>query len=243
MRMGCSGPRTCPAQPPNNRPVPAPRPGTSRAASDKGGVVSDPGAAGADLALVNAARSGDREAMATLLTRYQAKIFGLCFRMVRHREKAADLAQDSLVKLIQNLGRFDGRAQFGTWAYRIATNVCISHLRAEKLRRHPSLDAPRKGGKSPNTDETRIGSSLEQRREPGAGGRVEGDEDRQRLLEALDRLDEEQRAILLLRDNRGLDYDQIAEVLGVPTGTVKSRLFRARSALREAIENQDEGAA
>lgn len=229
-------------RPPNNRPVPAPRPGTSRSANPGEGIAPDPGAAEADLALVKAARSGDREAMAELLTRYQSKLYGLCFRMVHHREKAADLAQDALVKLIQNLDRFDGRAQFGTWAYRITTNVCISHLRAEKLRKHPSLDAPRKSGRRGDADETRIGSLMEQRREPVAAGRVEGDEDRRMLLEALDRLDEDQRAILLLRDSRGLDYDQIAEVLGVPTGTVKSRLFRARTALREAIEN-DEGAA
>ncbi len=202
--------------------------------------MPDHAAAEADLALVRAARSGDRQAMSTLLTRYQSKVYGLCYRMVNHREKAADLAQDALVKLIQNLDRFDGRAQFGTWAYRIATNICISFLRSERLRRHPSLDTPHKAHRRGDANEARIAASMEQRREPGAIGRVEGDEERQRVLEALERLEEDQRAILVLRDCRGLDYDQIAEVLGVPTGTVKSRLFRARAALREAIDQTDE---
>lgn len=215
--------------------MPAPRPGTTRHARQAEGIVPDPAAAEADLALVKAARAGDRDAINALLARYQARIYGLCFRMVNRRDKAEDLAQDALVKLIQNLDRFDGRAQFGTWAYRITMNVCISHLRAERLRRHPSLDAPRKG-LAGRPDENRIAGAIEQRREPAAILGVQGAEDRQRLLQALDRLDDEQRAILLLRDSRGLDYDQIAEVLGVPTGTVKSRLFRARQALRDAME-------
>lgn len=194
-----------------------------------------------DLALIEAVRAGGRDAMGLLLTRYQSRVYGLCYRMVGHRERAADLAQDCLVKVIQNLDKFDGRAQFGTWVYRIAANVCISHLRAEKLRRHASLEAPA-GGRAARAegDETRMGAHLEQRREPGAGPRVQATEDRSRLLDALATLDGEQRAILVLRDSRGLDYDQIAEVLGVPTGTVKSRLFRARAALRAAIEKSDE---
>lgn len=220
--------------------MPAPRPGTSRSTRPPEGIVPDPAAAEADLALVKAARAGDRDALTSLLTRYQAKIYGLCHRMVNHRDKATDLAQDALVKIMENLDRFDGRAQFGTWAYRIAMNICISYLRADRLRRHPSLDAPRKGPITGRPDETRIAGAVEQRREPATPSGVEGAEDRQRLLDALDRLDEEQRAILLLRDSRGLDYDQIAEVLGVPTGTVKSRLFRARLALRNAMEPHDE---
>jgi RNA polymerase sigma-70 factor (ECF subfamily) len=187
-----------------------------------------------DLALIGAVRVGDRDALGTLLSRYQSKVYGLCYRIVGHRERAADLAQDSLVKVIQNLDRFDGRAQFGTWVYRIATNVCISHLRAQKLRKHASLEAPARSTR--DTDETRMGANLEQRREPAVAPRVQAAEDRSRLFDALATLDGEQRAILVLRDSRGLDYDQIAEVLGVPTGTVKSRLFRARAALRAAVE-------
>lgn len=191
-----------------------------------------------DISLVAAIRKGDNSAWNRLLTRYQHRLFTVCFRMVHDRELAADLTQDSFVKIIQGFSGFDGRAKLSTWMIRITMNTCLSALRSEKLRRHAPLDVmPGASGMAPGT---RPGAAWE----PSAAENVELSEQKRRLLAALTQLDDQQRAMLTLRDGRGLDYDQIAEVMDVPVGTVKSRLFRARAALREAIEKgQSERAA
>ncbi|MGD9690674.1 MAG: RNA polymerase sigma factor [Phycisphaerales bacterium] len=165
----------------------------------------------------------DPEALESLLRRHQDLLFATCQRMVGPRD-AADLCQTALVKIIQGLSGFDGRAQFSTWAVRIAMNACLSHLRAERLRRHAAL---------PDSEEVLAGAGSN--REPASTSNVQDPVERRRLLRALDRLDGEQRAMIVLRDVQGLDYAQIAAVLEVAEGTVKSRLFRAREALRTAM--------
>lgn len=220
-----------------------------------------------DLADIAAVRAGQSGAWSRLLERYQDRLFGVCIRMVvggasggaahaRARQTAADLCQDAMVKIIQGLPSFDGSAKFSTWAIRVTMNVCLSHLRASKVRKHLSLD-DLPPGVAHSTSPSRPGASLGE--SPGSRPRHIGTvppsassepvgvsgvlhhEQKQAVLAALDRLDAEQRAIVVLRDVRGLDYDQIAQVLGVAVGTVKSRLFRARAALREAIESQQPG--
>ncbi|GMV24990.1 MAG: RNA polymerase sigma24 factor [Phycisphaerae bacterium] len=187
-----------------------------------------------DLALVQAILRGDQAAWRLLLGRHQANVYNLCFKLVGNRDLAEDLAQDTLVKIVQHVQRFDGRAKFSTWLYRITMNVCLSRLRAEKVRRHSSLDdQPYEGAPA-------AGSGLAGR-EPDAPSSVQWTEQHRNVLAALASLEPEQRAILVLRDTRDLDYDQIAEVLEVPVGTVKSRLFRARAALREALEELEPG--
>jgi RNA polymerase sigma-70 factor (ECF subfamily) len=187
-----------------------------------------------DRTLLEAGRRGDHAALSQLLHRHHHRMFGLCLRIVHDREMAADLLQDALVKVIHALDSYDGRASFTTWMTRIVINVCLSKLRSEKLRRHGSLDAPMT---TPSGDrESSLGTSLSQSREQSAAQSVEEKEDREQMLSALSSLDPEQRVILLLRDQRGLDYEQIGDVLGIAVGTVKSRLFRARAALREAVE-------
>lgn len=202
---------------------------------------------------MKAIQGGDQAAWAPLLTRYQDRLFGVCIKMLGNRDLAADVTQDAMVKIIEGLGSFDGRAKLSTWMIRVTMNVCLSKLRSEKLRRHISLEAMNglgKGGGSRGGGfyEDRRGSgadAIPDRGGRGAGGEPEGEsgvereETRRLVAAALLRISPEQRAILVLRDARGLDYDQIAEVLSVPVGTVKSRLFRARTALREAIEGLD----
>lgn len=218
------------------RPGSAPRPPASTV-SGGGGTPSSGRAAGEevqDLALVEAIVRGDQAAWRLLLGRHQTNVYNLCLKLVGSRDLAEDLAQDTLVKIVQNIQRFDGRAKFSTWLYRITMNVCLSKLRAEKVRRHSSLD-DHAGDDAPS-----LGASLAGR-EPDAWSGVQTGEQNRHLLAALGSLEPEQRAILLLRDTRDLDYDQIAEVLEVPVGTVKSRLFRARAALREALERLESG--
>jgi RNA polymerase sigma-70 factor (ECF subfamily) len=212
-------------------PAPAPKPPSDPPSNPEG-----------ELALVAAIRRGDQSAWADLLTRYQDRLYSLCLRMVGNRDLAQDLAQDSMVKIIEGLSTYDGRAALSTWIYRVTMNVCLSKLRSEKYRRHASLDAetgsedgsPKsyKSYRSYNTGED-LSSPT---REPEALRSVQAQEERAGVASALLRIPADQRALLLLRDARGLEYEQIAEVLGVPVGTVKSRLFRARAALREQLE-------
>ncbi len=185
------------------------------------------------------AEGADRAAWGELVQRYQDRLFGVCLRMVGDRDTAADLTQDAFVKVIQGLDSWDGRSRLSTWMIRVTMNVCLSHLRAAKVRRHRSLDAPIKppvmGSDSADSPITTLGGQAAAR-EPGTESSVQQHEQQRRLLAALADLDPEQRAIIVLRDVQGLDYDQIAAALGVAVGTVKSRLFRARLALRQLIE-------
>lgn len=190
----------------------------------------------ADLHLVALLQAGESSAWPELIRRYQDRLFSVCLRMVHDRELAADLTQDAFIKVIQGIGTFDGRSKLSTWMIRVTMNVCLSKLRAEKLRRHASIERLRDG---PSGDGSGRGMAFEQSREQGAAAGVEAHEDRERVAAALKELDPEQRAVLILADCRGLSYDHIADVLGVAVGTVKSRLFRARAALRDAVERRN----
>ncbi len=193
-----------------------------------------------DLRLVARIRAGEEAAWGVLISRYQDRLFTICLRMVHNRELAADLTQDAFVKVIQGLEKYDGRSKLSTWIIRVTMNVCLSKIRSEKLRRHASLEGM--GGASGSRGESEArGFDPEQVREPGGVSGVQHAEDRHRVLLALQRLDPDHRAVLILRDARDLEYEQIAEVLGVAVGTVKSRLFRAREALRDEVEKLSEG--
>lgn len=197
-----------------------------------------------DLALIERIRGGDADAWAELLSNYQDRLYTICLRMVHDREMARDLTQDAMVKIIQGLDGFDARAKLSTWIIRVTMNVCLSKLRSEKLRRHASLDQMReggRGGRGGSDSEDGRSRAIVESREPDAESRVGLLEGRALLSKALQGVSDEHRAILILRDARGLDYEQIAEILGVAVGTVKSRLFRARTALRDAIEGLERG--
>jgi len=188
----------------------------------------------ADLALVRRLQAGDATAWEPLLARRESQIYATCRRMVTDPETARDLTQDVLVRLIEKIGDFDNRARFSTWMTRITINHCISHLRKQRLRRHASLESPVRGsdGASPGT----LGGGLEQTGEPGAAAGVQSAESARLVARAMREIDPEHAAILTLRDVQGMEYAHIAETLEVPVGTVKSRLFRARAALREQVE-------
>jgi RNA polymerase sigma-70 factor (ECF subfamily) len=185
-----------------------------------------------ELVLVQRIRTGDTRAWSELIERYQDRLFSICVRMLHDRETAADVTQDAFVKIIQGIDSFDGRSKLSTWMIRVTMNVCLSKLRSEKIRRHASLDAPHgasyDGGGS-------WGDSL-RGREPAGTESVEAREERERVLAALRLIEPDQRAVLILADCRGLAYEQIAQVMGVAVGTIKSRVFRARTALRDAVE-------
>jgi RNA polymerase sigma-70 factor, ECF subfamily len=154
----------------------------------------------------------------------------------------ADLCQEAMVRIVQGLPTFDGQSRLTTWMTRIAMNVCLSHLRATKLRQHGSLDATRPGeGREGSSGFDRYSDLGDRKGEPAPGSGVQTEDERRAFAAAWSRLDPDQRAILVLRDVRDLDYEQIASVLGLTVGTVKSRIFRARQALREQIDSGRRG--
>ena len=178
-----------------------------------------------DQALLRAAASGDRSAVAKLIEPEVDRVYAVCLRMVGRPEVARDLAQDALVKAIRGLPDFDGKAQIGTWITRIAMNTALSWLRSQK-RSDRRLKAVAEG-----LMDAVLGGSVE----PAPAWSVQWEERRATVARAMDRLTPEHRAVLVLRDVRGLEYDQIGAVLDIASGTVKSRLFRARAALRDEV--------
>ncbi len=182
--------------------------------------------------LIDQARQGDPDALSELLERHQQRIFNVCLRMVSHRDDAAEIAQDAMVKVIEHIGDFKGNAAFATWVTRIAMNLSISHLRKRKLRRTASLETT---PGEPDDQLTPLREQLADTREPGPESGVQSRELIGHLHDALGQVDEDFRAVLVLRDIEEMDYRQIAEALDIPQGTVKSRLFRGRLALRQVL--------
>lgn len=174
------------------------------------------------------AKTGDQDAFEQLVLDNQNKIYSLTFRMVNDREEAADLAQEAFVKAWQGLSSFQGESSFSTWVYRLATNVCIDYLRREKRKRQVeseiSLDDEQAGWAEPAD----WSQDPQHRLEQSEMGRA--------LERGLQALPEQQRQILVLRELSGLSYQEIAEKLQLDLGTVKSRIARARLALRKNLQ-------
>ncbi|MEL6891634.1 MAG: RNA polymerase sigma factor [Actinomycetota bacterium] len=174
-----------------------------------------------DLELVEAARNGDRFALDQLLRRHYDRIHAVTTRIAGGSRDADDACQEALIKIVKNLPTFDGRSSFGTWAYRIATNAALDELRRRK--RRPMLHS---------IDSTGDETPPEQRRpDPLANREVDAVADRLALDEAFDGIDDDFRTAVVLRDVGDLDYAEIADVLDVPVGTVKSRIARGRKQL------------
>lgn len=181
-----------------------------------------------DEQLVEDFKKGDRRAFDTLVVRYQDRAFRFCLRYLGNRERAEEAAQDAFVRVYKNLHRFRGDSSFSTWFYRVVGNHCKNMLQASGRRahdKHDSLDADRQeGGAEPVAD-------------PGMGPEgALGVKRRQMVVaKALSELEDEERKLLILREIEGQSYDEIAEVLAIPLGTVKSRIYRARQALKVKV--------
>jgi RNA polymerase sigma-70 factor (ECF subfamily) len=197
-----------------------------------GTPVSSAGAAGAeaaDLDLVGRCRDGDLSALELLVERYQDRVYNLVLRMIGRPEDAADITQEVFLRAIEHIGRFRQKAQVFTWLFRIAVNLAVSRRRRDQRVRFVSLDGASSGGTESGEPQSMdpIGS-----REDRPDDAAERDEQNRRVAQAVAELDEEFRAVLVLKDIEGLDYRQIADVLDLPLGTIKSRLHRARNELR-----------
>jgi RNA polymerase sigma-70 factor (ECF subfamily) len=169
-----------------------------------------------DRALVDAAQGGDRAALDALLRRHHDRILSLCRRLTGNESDALDAAQEALIAIVRGLPRFDGRSAFTTWSYRVATNACRDERRRRSRRAVPGLPEDQDGL-------PRTGSA------PAPG--IELLPDRLAVDAALADLPEEFRAAVVLRDLCDLEYADIADALGIPPGTVRSRIARGRSLL------------
>jgi RNA polymerase sigma-70 factor (ECF subfamily) len=183
-----------------------------------------------DAELVERVKSGHPEAFGELVLRYQDRLFNTCWRICGHMEDARDITQQAFLRAYEALPGFRHESGFYTWIYRVAVNLALSHRRSAARHRLASLDgSPQSGTQAENLTRDRITAA-------DAAERSADTADLQRAVaHALQELPEDDRAVLVLRDIEGFDYQEIAGILEVPTGTVKSRLHRARMALREAV--------
>jgi RNA polymerase sigma-70 factor, ECF subfamily len=168
-------------------------------------------------------RKGSVHLFARLVDRYQQRLFAAVSSMVRNRQDAEDVAQDVFVTAFRKLDQFEGRSSFFTWLRRIAYHHCIDHHRRIHSRKNDSE----------SLDSDRWGAGREE--EPLS--QVVAHETIHAVRSAIDRLADDQRAIVIMRDMDGLDYAEIAAILEIPIGTVRSRLHRARLELRQILES------
>jgi RNA polymerase sigma-70 factor, ECF subfamily len=182
-------------------------------------------------------RRGNWSAMEDLVRRYQDRLYVTLLRMVNDPDDAADLVQETFVRAMQGVARFEGKSALYTWLFRIAVNLALSHRRSNSYRKSVSLDADREAEENTvNRQAAGLRRQLSQETEDDPAISAERRMEYERLLEALAELEPDFRAVIVLRDVEECDYDQMAVILEVPVGTIKSRLFRARLALREALE-------
>jgi RNA polymerase sigma-70 factor (ECF subfamily) len=183
-----------------------------------------------DLQLVERARDGDPEAFRALVVRYQRKVYAVALGIVRDRDLAWDVSQEAFVRVHQHLGDFRDDAAFPTWIHRITARLAVDALRKERPgRRKDVADVPEAvlQEAAPGILATALGTNPQDtalRRELSG-----------RIGEALDALPEAHRAILVLRELDGLSYEELAERLDIPKGTVMSRLFHARKKMQALL--------
>ncbi|NDB04386.1 MAG: sigma-70 family RNA polymerase sigma factor [Acidimicrobiia bacterium] len=171
---------------------------------------------------VERAQRGDRAAIEAIVREVHPLVHNVCRRTLNNDADADDATQNALINVVRNIGRFDGRSSFTTWVYRIAANAAIDESRRRRRRLHVVSDEHEMADDASLVVETQV-------------------DDADQLRSLLQQLPEEFRVAVVLRDIMDLDYEEIAEVLGVPGGTVRSRIARGRAKLAELLGNQTTG--
>jgi len=192
-----------------------------------------------DEAIVERVREGDTDAFGRLVTRYQDRVVNACWRICGNAEDAQDLAQEAFLHALQAIDSFQRRSRFYTWLFRIAVNVAISHRRKQAKGVALSLHGHDGEWRGDHQAAKLVGRVSNETDDPPA--KLSAQETERRLLQGLEQLDNDHRAIIVLRDIEGMDYHQVSEILDVPIGTVKSRLHRARMELRERLKGEVDG--
>ena len=178
-----------------------------------------------DHRLISDCLAGDAAAFGALVTRYQDRLFNTVFRLVVNAEDARDVVQEAFLSAYQSLAAFKGDSLFFTWLYRIAINNAISMKRKQRavLRLTTGLETGAVAEPADRSEATQPGRAMEMA------------EDERRVHQALSRLSAEHRTVLVLKDMEGRKYEEMAEILEVPIGTIRSRLHRARLEMRDLL--------
>ena len=177
--------------------------------------------------LVTRAKGGDNDAFAQLMRDNETRIYNLTLRMTGNPEDALDLAQEAFLNAWRGLKFFKGDSAFSTWVYRLASNACIDFLRRRKRRQDISLSMPtdEEDESQPDIPDDRFSPEQE----------LERQELRRAVAQGLEQLSDEHRQVLVMRELSGLSYQEIADILDLEAGTVKSRIARARISLRKIL--------
>jgi RNA polymerase sigma-70 factor (ECF subfamily) len=178
-----------------------------------------------DEELVEAFQGGDLSAFDDLLRRWDGKIHGAIYRLMGSDEEARDLCQETFLKAYRALGGFKGEARFSSWLYQIALNVCRDRMRRRRGKTLVSLDDMEEG-------------EIHVDRAPSALEQMEAADLSRRVAAAVAALPEEQREVIVLKEYQGLTFLEIAQTLGLPMSTVKTRLYRGLGLLKLKLERQ-----
>lgn len=183
-----------------------------------------------DLELVKRASQGDDGAFEAIVTKYEKQIYNLALRTLLHPEDARDVVQEVFLRVYEKLPNFRGDSAFSTWLYRVAVNLCVDAIRERQKSWSYSLDAPYLDRDAP-LQVPQKGPSIEDE--------VESRVLMEKIVEVLGDLSPEHRTMLVLAHIKGLSYEEISRITGVPVGTVKSRLARARWALKKLLSGSE----
>lgn len=183
--------------------------------------------------LLERSKAGDIAAFEQLIEGYQRRIFNIALRMLGNYDDAGDLTQEVLIRIYKSIKNFKEQSSFSTWIYRITTNVCLDEIRKRKNRKFISLD-----------EEIRLEDGDMKRQiesdEPSPEASAEAGELKKMVNDSIALLSEEHRIVIVLRDIQGFSYEEIAEMQKLPEGTVKSRINRARQALKNILKSRRE---
>ncbi|MBN1543685.1 sigma-70 family RNA polymerase sigma factor [candidate division KSB1 bacterium] len=184
--------------------------------------------------LIQKALNGDQQAYKEIVGRFYGKIFGLVLRMVKDRQEAEDLTQETFIKAFNSLGTFNSDYAFSTWLYKIAANNCIDHFRKRRLKTFP-LDNPI------TIKDNEVQREYPDHQEPEPDNHLISKERKNMIEGAIHSLPAKYRHVIILRHTQEKSYEEIAEELNLPLGTVKVRIFRAREMLKKTLRDHMRG--
>jgi RNA polymerase sigma-70 factor (ECF subfamily) len=185
-----------------------------------------------DTSLVSFCKKGNVDAFEELVRKYQKKMFNIAYRMIGNYEDACEIVQDAFVSAYKAIRYFEEKARFSTWLYTIVVNLSrnrLNYLKIQSSREAFSTDDPVR------TDGGELAAELASG-EPSILERLEKKDLQQKVWACIDSLENEFKEVIILRDMQGFSYDEIGDMLKIPEGTVKSRLFRARETLRDRLK-------
>lgn len=183
--------------------------------------------------LIKKAAKGDVDAFEMLIEEYQKKVYNIALGILKNHDDANDIAQEVFIKIFKSIKNFKGESSFSTWIFRITTNACLDEIRK------------RKNNQTVSTDENIVLDDGEVTKQiiddgPSPDEIYEKNELKKYVAKAISNLGEEHRTVIVLRDIQGFSYDEIADILDCPKGTVKSRINRARLMLKDILKKDRE---